>query len=135
MSLTLSTVFLMLAMHPEVQSKIYDETCHFFISSEIFESLNGSFTYLDMVINETLRLFSPVPFLLRETGHENFTNQMKIPQNSIVGFSLINFSRDKEIWGSDADLFRPERFCKQNLNKNQKNAFMPFGCEFLKTLN
>ena len=32
----------------------------------------------------------------------------------------------KEIWGPDADEYRPERFAPENLTEQQKGAFIPF---------
>lgn len=64
-TLTLSFVILMLAMHPEIQENCYNEIQGFNVDEPNWEILNN-LSYMEMVIKETLRIFSPGPILGRQ---------------------------------------------------------------------
>jgi cytochrome P450 len=91
-----------------------------------FEKLN-ELHYLEMVINETLRLIPVVPFVLRSvanevTSHEGYV----IPAKANLIIPIFKIHRNKNFWGEDADEFRPERFSKENIKKVNSYAFLPF---------
>ncbi|KAE8332250.1 cytochrome P450 [Aspergillus sergii] len=89
--------------------------------------------YLQATLNETLRLFPPVPFNLRvalqstslPTGG-NGKLPIYIKQGQIVVTSAWHLHRDKDIWGQDADDFIPERWLNMK-QKQEQWAFVPFG--------
>lgn len=64
---------LMLAMHPDLQQRVYDE-CKSLITElaggDITNDSIANLKYLEMFIKETLRLFPAVPFLTRATTSE-----------------------------------------------------------------
>lgn len=98
------------------------------VDSELNELATGS-EYLEMVINESLRLYPPVPGLSCRQASMNCTlsNGMTIEKGVNILPSVFSIHRDIEIWGESADQFRPERF--ETLDETQLNSamFMPFG--------
>lgn len=72
---SLSFTILSLAMHPEVQDKLYAEINEVFPDDEFQVTLEdiSRLSYLDMVQKEALRIFPVVPFIAREV-----TADMKI---------------------------------------------------------
>lgn len=46
------------------------------------------------------------------------------PQGTVLSVPAYTIHHSKEIWGPDADSFRPERW--EKLTERQKNAFIPF---------
>lgn len=83
-----------------------------------FASLK-SCTYLQYCLNETLRINTVVPangrVALRDTvlptgGGPDGTSPVLVPKGQGVEFSVHVLHRRKDIWGQDADLFRPERW-------------------------
>lgn len=63
----MSTVLLMLAMHPEIQDKVIEEFKSVFYNfdEEIDAENINKLKYLDMVVKETMRLFPVAPVIGR----------------------------------------------------------------------
>ncbi|KAL1671100.1 cytochrome P450 [Schizophyllum commune] len=124
-SSALSRTSHLLATHPEVQDRLRAETRaameeHGKLSYNELEAL----PYLDAVCRETLRLYPPAPQLLRrvkkdvvlpfskpiigEDGQE--VSEVLVPAGTVVVIAIMNANRNKEIWGEDADEWKPERW-------------------------
>lgn len=57
----------MLAMHPDVDRKVYEEISTFYQpNDELDYEIVKKMTYLDMFVKETLRLFPVAPVTMRE---------------------------------------------------------------------
>lgn len=85
--------------------------------------------YLEMVINESLRLYPPVPGLsCRQASVEcTLPNGLHIEKGVNIIPSVFSIHRDKEIWGEEANEFKPERFETIDLAQLNSAMFMPFG--------
>jgi benzoate 4-monooxygenase len=95
-----------------------------------FQLLNYRFTdrhvSLDAVITETMRIHGTsslgLPRVVVGDGvtlHGHF-----FPAGTVLSVPSYTIHHSKEIWGEDADEFRPERW--ENLTEKQKNSFIPF---------
>ncbi|KAM7188922.1 cytochrome P450 [Rhypophila sp. PSN 637] len=76
-------------------------------------------SYLQAVLNETLRLFPVVPVNMRQAlrdttlptgGGPDGKSPIFVAKGQIVDYSVFVLQRTKEYWGEDADMFRPERW-------------------------
>ena len=81
-----------------------------------------------MVVQESLRLYGPGVSSSREALEELKVRDMVVPKGTNILVFIAAMHRDKEIWGEDADEFKPERFgggvseaCMY------PQAYMPFG--------
>lgn len=83
---------------------------------------------LNMVIYETLRLYSPGPFVTRETLEEMKFGDFAITVGVNVWLSSSLLHQDPANWGNNAHDFQPERFANgiSSACKNP-NLFVPFG--------
>jgi cytochrome P450 len=50
-----------------------------------------------------------------------------VPKGLAIMVDVWSIHRDKQIWGSDADAFRPERFEPEEDGARPPLAYMPFG--------
>jgi cytochrome P450 len=75
-----------MAFYPEVQEKVYEEmqTVYSSVDEEITEDHIKQLVYLDLVIKESLRFWTPVPYYGRcltqdiEIGESSFLVQLNI---------------------------------------------------------
>lgn len=133
-ALLLLSAILELGKNPRVWEKLREEVqLHFGNGSRItFESLKKC-TYLKWVVNETLRLWPPVPLNLREVAKDTTIPEgggpdglapVLCPKGSVIVIVLFCIHRLTQFFGPNAEQFDPERW--QNLAKIGW-AFMPFG--------
>lgn len=82
-----------------------------------------------MIINETLRLYSPAASLVRRGTRSVSLGKYEFPAKMEFHIPTLALHRDQEIWGEDAHLFKPERFAQgiAAATKNNPMAFLPFG--------
>lgn len=128
-SIGLANTMLLLAMHPEVQEKLYEEISTFITSDEDLKSSEhiNKLEYLNMVQKEAFRLLPSVPMVLRETL-EDFEIEpgLVIPKDVNLIMNFYALHRRKDIWGEDSDKFDPERFTQENSRNRHPFAFLPF---------
>ncbi|KAM5352762.1 hypothetical protein ACJ41O_005484 [Fusarium nematophilum] len=84
--------------------------------------------YLAAVINETLRYHSTSGIGLPRQIPENSPGVTLLghffPPGSVLSVPTYSIHHSTEIWGPDADDFKPERW--DDVTARQKNAFIPF---------
>ncbi|KAF3010136.1 hypothetical protein E8E14_004761 [Neopestalotiopsis sp. 37M] len=66
--------------------------------------------YLQAVVKETLRLFTPAAFFPKSSPNDQTLCGFKIPANVAVEPAYKPALQNKEIYGQDAAFFRPERW-------------------------
>jgi benzoate 4-monooxygenase len=81
---------------------------------------------LDAVIKETMRIHGTSSLgLPRVVVGDGITLRGHFfPAGTVLSVPSYTIHHSKEIWGQDADEFRPERW--DNVTEAQKNAFIPF---------
>lgn len=121
---------MLLAMFPNCQEKVYEE-----LLSEFPEMGNLNITYnntqnliyMDMVLNETMRVLAPVPLVARETMNDiTLSNGVTLPSGVQIAIDIFNMHRRKDIWGPEADTFNPDNFLSANMQNKHSYAFIPF---------
>ena len=80
------------------------------------------------MVQETLRLYPPGAFVARETLDEVQLGNVVIPKGVCIWTLIPTLHREIEIWGEDANEFKPERFT-DGIAKACKvpQLYMPFG--------
>lgn len=131
-AVTSSATLLLLAMHKDVQDRIVKELVEVLGTTDKnafidFDQVN-KLEYLEMVINEAMRVLPTVPVYFRAVDEEITTSEgYVIPAKAVLMIPVYTVHKSKLYWGEDADEFKPERFEKENFSKMHPYAFMPFG--------
>ncbi|MCV7287861.1 cytochrome P450 [Mycolicibacterium wolinskyi] len=123
---TMTTMAYHLAANPEWQEKLREESERIGDGPLDFESLDKLETY-DLVINEALRMMTPLPFNFREAVRDTELLGYFIPAGtSVLTWPSVNH-RLPELW-TDPEKFDPERFAEpRSEHKKHRYAFAPFG--------
>ncbi|NXJ82888.1 CP3AL protein, partial [Trogon melanurus] len=116
-----------LATHPDVQQKLLQEIDTVLPNKAplTYEALM-QLEYLDMTVNETLRLFPLGGRLERTCKKDVEINGVTIPKGVIVMIPPYTLHRNPEYW-SNPEEFRPERFSKENKETIDPYMYLPFG--------
>ena len=87
------------------------------------------FLQMNMIINESLRLYPPVLTVTRAVKKEVKLGSLTLPPNLSIFISILALHHDPQIWGKDVHLFKPERFSEgvAKATNNNAAAFIPFG--------
>ncbi|GJP40918.1 hypothetical protein CLOM_g581 [Closterium sp. NIES-68] len=83
---------------------------------------------ITMVLNEALRLYPPAPMVMRQCiARTKLSETLTIPAGCGVLVPVGAMHRRKELWGDDADEFKPERFANGiSQAATHPLAFFPF---------
>ncbi|KAJ8728420.1 hypothetical protein PYW08_016805 [Mythimna loreyi] len=134
---TIASVLVMtiheLALHPEVQEKLYQECRQLKEDKGLtFDSLS-ELKYLDCVINETLRKWTPAIFMDRtcvktyELPPPREGGKPYILKPGDVIYNMVNCLHMDPNYYPDPHKFDPERFSEENKHKIIPYTFSPFG--------
>jgi cytochrome P450 len=66
--------------------------------------------YLNAVLNETMRIFPPVPLTLREAAHDTTIQGAFVPAGTTVVICPWAVNTSTHLWGADAREFNPDRW-------------------------
>ncbi|GFG30951.1 hypothetical protein Cfor_07734, partial [Coptotermes formosanus] len=120
-----------LAVHLDVQTRLQEEI------DETLQENGGKFTYealhdmkyLDMVVNETLRLYPPVaavdricvqPYTLKSDP------PMEVHPGEVLFIPIVALHHDPKYY-PDPERFDPERFSDDNKHNINPLTYLPFG--------
>ncbi|XP_072734054.1 cytochrome P450 3A12-like isoform X3 [Ciconia boyciana] len=124
---TLSYVSYNLATHPDVQQRLQDE-----IDANLPNKTTPTYNaimqmeYLDMVVNESLRLYPAGGQIERVCKKTVELNGVTIPKGMVVMIPAYVLHRDPGYW-PEPEEFRPERFSKESKESVDPYTFLPFG--------
>ncbi|KAF7846490.1 hypothetical protein BT93_L4246 [Corymbia citriodora subsp. variegata] len=138
-AISLSSVFYHVLKHPRTYQKLIDELDDAIQDGSIETRSNGKVSwadsqklpYLDAVIQESFRIH-PAPGLILERvtplGGMTICGE-HIPGGTIVGCNPWVVHRNQEVFGTDADAFRPERWleAKPDQLREMKASMFQFG--------
>ncbi|XP_057660420.1 probable cytochrome P450 6a20 isoform X3 [Diorhabda carinulata] len=129
-STTMTFVLLELAKRQDLQDKLREEI------KTVIQRHNNKITYegimemsyLDKVVNETLRLHPPAPLTGRvcNAAYRIPNTDVIIQKGDKIRISILGIHRDPEYY-PDPDTFDPERFNEENKAKRPNFSFLPFG--------
>ncbi|XP_059051539.1 probable cytochrome P450 9f2 [Achroia grisella] len=123
-----------LAVNPEVQEKLYQEIKEFQETNKTLTYENvGQLKYLDCVVNETLRKWSPAIFMDRVCSK---TYELPPPREGgkpyrlnpgDIVYNMVNVIQMDPKYHPKPEVFDPDRFSDDNKHNIQPFTFTPFG--------
>ncbi|CAL5382268.1 unnamed protein product [Camellia sinensis] len=125
----LSWTVLLLAIHTDWQDKARREVLDLFGQNNPNSDGIARLKIMNMIIEESLRLYPPVPFIKRKVDKEVQLGKLILPRQMELYISPLALHHDPLMWGEDVHLFKPERFAGgvAKATNNTSAAFLPFG--------
>ncbi|NXK34917.1 CP3AL protein, partial [Piprites chloris] len=116
-----------LAMHPDVQQKLLEEIDTVLPNkAPLTYDAIMKLEYLDMTVNETLRMYPLGGRIERTSKKDVEINGVPIPKGIVVTIPPYVLHRDPQYWPNPEE-FRPERFSKGNKESIDPYTYLPFG--------
>lgn len=123
---TLNWAWYLIAANPDVARKIVLESRRVIPDPAGLtnEQLN-ELTYLEQVLNETMRLYPPGWIFSRRAKEDTSLGEFDVAEGTDLYISPYILHRTGEFW-PDPDRFDPERFSEENFTDARQAAFVPF---------
>ena len=111
----------LMALFPDWQYRLAEEAR---ILNEDFSSISR-LRLTRAVFRETLRLYPPVPMMVRETVKPETFRERVLKKGSTIVISPWHLHRQNRLWDNPDD-FDPDRWESENGKTCQREAFIPF---------
>lgn len=109
-----------------MQEKVYQELMDVLgTERDIQYSDLSKFVYLEKVIKESLRVFPPIPAVIRVAEEDFLLDGNTVPKCTQLLCNILSTHRSSLYW-KDPMKFDPERFTSEQTVKHVKNSFVPF---------
>jgi retinoid hydroxylase len=124
---TLSFVMHELARHPDVVARLAEEQDRVLGGgTPTVDQLEKELPYLDMVLDEVLRLYPPAWIGPRRAVREFEFGSCTVPRGAYVNYCSWASHRIPEVF-PDPEAFIPERFARERKAALPRGAYVPFG--------
>ena len=120
----LSWALWLLAAAPEVQDRAAAEALAAWTEEPDFADLSRLGLIRD-IFRETLRIYPPVPVLVRETAKAETFRKRDLPTGSLVLISPWHLGRHERIWDRP-HVFDPDRWAEAETREAARKAHLPF---------
>ena len=122
----LTWTWYLLAEHPDVDKRYQDELAKVLGGRSPALEKVPALTYTRMIIDETLRLYSPVAMMARDAVEADEIDGYLIPAGSMVTLTPYITHRHPEFWDRP-QAFYPEHFAPERVDARPRYAYFPFG--------
>ncbi len=113
----------LLALFPDSQDRVAEEAAAL-PENPVFSDLS-KLKFTRDVFRETLRLYPPVPMMVRESTCPERFRDRDVPKGSQIVLSPWHLHRHERLW-DDADSFIPDRYGSENGRNCLRDAYIPF---------
>ena len=134
----LSSTWFHLARNPSIWSRLREEVKEVFKGEKPSHERSQELPYLRAVFNESMRMYPQIPengrIALEDTvlprgGGKDNSALLFVPKGQVAMWGNYVLQRDPDVYGDDADEYRPERWLAENGSPPLKPgfAYLPFG--------
>ncbi len=113
----------LLALFPDSQDRVAEEAAAL-PENPVFSDLS-MLKFTRDVFRETLRLYPPVPMMVRESTCPERFRDRDVPKGSQIVLSPWHLHRHERLW-DDPDSFNPDRYGSENGRNCLRDAYIPF---------
>jgi cytochrome P450 len=122
----LTWTWLLLSEHPEAGKKLKAELDAMLGERAPTSADLPNLRYTRQVLEEALRLYPPVPALVRRVVRPTTLDGCEIPASSRALISMYNIHRHPDFW-PEPTRFDPDRFSPERKASHHDLAYIPFG--------
>jgi cytochrome P450 len=122
---SLSWLHYLLDENPEARAKLRAEVDRVLERKLPTSADLDALTYTEQVVNETLRLYSPIHSISRVALADDTLGGYHIPAGATIYVSLYATHRLARLW-PEPDRFDPDRFTPAAIERRPRFAFIPF---------
>ncbi|XP_055379236.1 probable cytochrome P450 313a4 [Condylostylus longicornis] len=116
-------------MNPKYQDILYEEIMSICPEDDIDVTYDHirQMPYLEMVLNETMRLISTVALVGRKLRKDMILKDgLFLAEGTNIVLDLFHLHRSKKIWGPNVMEFNPDNFLSTNMKNKNPYSFIPF---------
>lgn len=121
---SLAWALYLMASRPEVQERMHAEAAPVLAETPTLRGLRR-LSYTRDVFRETLRLYPPVPMMIREAKCPEQMRGKEVAPGSPISISPWHLGRHERIWDRPHE-FDPDRWQAAETRKCARNAWIPF---------
>jgi cytochrome P450 len=114
-----------LSNHPDVRTKLDAEVAALGGRLPTAEDVHERLQYTGQVIDESLRLHSPIHSISRVATEDNTVGGYFVPKGQTVVISMYAIHRQERLY-PDPERFDPDRFAPEEAAKRHRFAYLPF---------
>jgi cytochrome P450 len=122
----LTWIWVLLAQHPEVEARLQAEVDGLLGGRGPGVDDVADLVYTRMVIDEALRLYSPVSMAVRDAARDDEVDGYPVPAGSMVTVTPYITHRHPDFWERPL-AFDPEHFAPERVEARPRYAYYPFG--------
>ena len=122
---SLSWIHYLLSQHPDVRAKVKAEVDR--VLGKRLPAMRDldELHYTEQVVNETLRLYSPIHSISRVALEDDMLGGYSIPAGATIYVSLYATHRLAQHW-PNPERFDPDRFTPEEIDRRRRFTFIPF---------
>src|SRR5882762_8549053 len=121
----LTWIWYLLALNPPVEERLHAEIDAVLRGGPLVPSQLAQLNYTRQVLDETMRLYPPIPAILREARAADTLCGHPVPPRSVIAILPWVVHRHRRLW-SEPEHFDPDRFTPENAAARPRFAYVPF---------
>lgn len=121
----LTWIWYLLALHPDVERRLHEEIDEVTGGRPLEGDQIRKLVYTRRVLDEVIRLYPPIPMIVRQASKSDTICGQRIARGTIVLIAPWVVHRHRRLW-SDPDIFDPDRFGDERSQERPRLAYIPF---------